>query len=447
MAESGRWTSRRVVLLGGCIAVAAGAAVLTAMVVPFEAESEEPPQDELQGRLDATEVGGTLVIDRAWSRTVPLAVHQAVTVRFTASGAIRMTTDQHAVVVTASGVRVVDAVIQGVGASTGGAGHGIAVLGTRTDPITGVRVSGGRITQMPHDGVHVEYCGDFVLERTSISTVGYAGVALVGVDDAVVQDMVITDVRQPAGRVNSYGITVTRDATAVSSVTRRSSGVRILRNRVSGVPAWEGIDTHAGDGVEIRDNVVSGCRVGIAAVPSKSATDRTETDVAPTGLVIAGNRITRTASLGAGSGIVVSGAGTTVGSTQPRATGTITGNTITGGGGTAAAGILVKLTRGFVVADNVLTTSDGDAICIEHSNAAITVRGNRIDRVSGVSVGIDVRAGANDGQITGNRIDRTAPPVRVGLRFGSPDNRFVVRGNAFGAATVPESDDGARVTR
>jgi hypothetical protein len=440
-------TSRRALLVGGCVVVAVGAAAVAAALVPVGAESEETPPDELQRRLDATDPGGTLTIEGVWSRTIPLTVHRSVTIRFTASGAIRMTTDQHALVVVTSGVRIIDAVVQGIGASTGGDAHGIAVVGKRTAPITDVRVSGGRITQVPHDGVHVEYCGGFVLERTSISAVGYAGVALVGVDDSVVQDTVIADVRQPAGRVNSYGITVTRDATAVSSVTRRSSRVRILRNRVSGVPAWEGIDTHAGDGVEIRDNVVSGCRVGIAAVPSKSASDRTETDVAPTGLVIAGNRITRTASLGAGSGIVVSGAGTTVGSTQPRATGSITGNTVTGGGGTAAAGILVKLTRGFVIADNVLTMSDGDAICIEHSNAAITVRGNRIDRVTGVAVGIDVRAAANDGQITGNRIDRTSPAVRVGLRFGSADNRFVVRGNAFGAATVPESDDGARVTR
>ncbi|TCK65400.1 parallel beta helix pectate lyase-like protein [Curtobacterium sp. PhB136] len=438
---------RRQLLIGAGVVAVVGAASLVGGFVPLVADGEEPGVDALQRRLDTLPAGGVLTISTPQARTKSLVVRRAVTIRFVGSGALRMGADATAILVTASGARITDPVIDGVGASTGGDAHAIAVMGTRAAPISDVRVSGGRLRQLPHDGVHVEYCSGFLLEKTSIAAVGYAGVALLGVQDAIVQDTAISDVRQPAGRVNSYGITVTRDATAVVSVTRRSARVRILRNHVSGVPAWEGIDTHAGDGVEIRDNVVTGCRVGIAAVPSKSATNRAQTDVAPTGLVIAGNRITRTAALPAGSGIVVSGAGSTVGSTAPRATGSVTGNTVTGAGGTDAAGILVKLTRGLLVADNTVTSSVGEAIRIEHSNASVTVRGNRIAEVSGKSVGIDVAAGANDGSILANRIDSTSPRVRIGLRFGSPDNRFVVRRNALRAAVVPEADGRARITR
>lgn len=420
---------------------------MVAALEPFAADGEEPTKDELQQRLDGLPSGGTLTIDRVWQRGVPLVVRRPATLRFAPGGALRMTADVDAVVVTSSNVRIDAPVVDGIGASSGGGAHAVVVAGTRTLPLADVRVTGGRLRQLPHDGVHVEYCDGFVLDGTTVTSVGYAGVVLVGVRDAVVQAAVVSDVRQPAGRVNSYGITVTRDATAAASTARRSSRVRILRNHVTGVPGWEGIDTHAGDGVEIRDDVVSGCRVGIAAVPSKSATDRSETDVAPTGLVIAGNRISRSAALPPGSGIVVSGAGTTVGSTEPRATGTVTANVVTGAGGTGAAGILVKLTRGLVLTDNTVTASAGTAIRIEHSNAGLTVRGNRVAMVSGASVGIDVVAGANDGQITDNRIDATTPRVRVGLRIGSPDNQFVVRGNALSGATVPESDDGARITR
>lgn len=444
-ALSDRGPSRRAALLWGAAAVAGGAVGAVARS-GHPGVTGAPAGDPLQAAVDAVPIGGTLVVDRAWTRAGPLVLRRAVTVVFSGDGGLEMCRDVDAIVVTASGVRVVDPVVSGVGATTTGRGHGIAVMGSADDPLRDVRISGGRVRDVRHDGVHVEYCDDFVLDRATISGVGYAGVSLVGVVDALVQDTVVADVRQPAGWLNSYGITVTRDATTPVSTSRRSSRVRILRNRVSGVPKWEGIDTHAGSSVEIRGNVVSGCRVGIAAVPSKSVADPSTTDVAPTGLVVADNSVSRTGALGAGSGILVSGSGGTVGSAAPRATGAVTGNTVTGGGGTSAAGILVKLTRGFVVADNTVLASAVDGLCLQHSNTGITVRGNRIAGVSASSVAIDVRAGANDGVIADNRVDPT-PTVRVGLRFGSADNRFVVRGNAFTAATVPEALGGAAIIR
>lgn len=447
--DEGHGPSRRAVLVGGAaVVVGSVAAVIATSAAPeADADGETTAPDPLQAALDALPDGGTLTIAEPTVRATPLVVRRAVTIRFSGSGALRMSADQDAVVVQASGVRVIAPVITGFGVSSGGTSSAVVVLGKRSAPLADFQISGGHLRDVPHDGVHVEYCDRAVVEGVTVAGVGYAGVLLLGVTDSVVQDSDISDVRQPPDRVNSYGITVTRDATAGTAVTRRSSGVRVLRNRVSGVPAWEGIDTHAGDRVEIRDNVVTGCRVGIAAVPSKSATDRADTDVAPTGLVIAGNRVTRSGALAAGSGIVVSGAGITVGSTEPRATGSVTGNTVTGAGGADAAGILVKLTRGLVVADNTIVSSVDDAIAVEHSNAALTVSGNRITGVSGDAVGIDVRSGANDGAITGNRVDRTNPRVRVGLRFGDRANRFVVRGNTFDGATVHESDDGAHITR
>jgi hypothetical protein len=441
---SRRMTTRRSAVLWGVAVVAGGTAGVLALA-GFPGAEGEPADDPLQAELDAMPVGGTLAIDRAWNRSASLVVARPVTLAFSGSGAVRMSTDATGIVVTASGVRIVDPVVSGIGTTTTGHGHGIAVMGTPGSPISDVRISGGDLRELRHDGVHVEYCDGFVLERTAISSVGYAGVALVGVVDALVQDAVVSGVRQPAGWVNSYGITVTRDATTTTAQTRRSTRVRILRNRVDGVPRWEGIDTHAGSDVEIRDNVVSGCRVGIAAVPSKSAADPSTTDVAPTGLVVADNVVTRTGALGAGSGILVSGAGDTVGSGAPRATGVVTGNTVTGGGGASAAGILVKLTRGLVVAHNTVESSAVDGICVQHSNAELTVQGNRIAGVSGTSVAIDVRAGENDGLIADNTVDAT-PTVRVGVRFGSPDNRFEVRGNDLAGTTVPLAAGGAQVT-
>ncbi|QSB24075.1 right-handed parallel beta-helix repeat-containing protein [Curtobacterium sp. 24E2] len=358
-----------------------------------------------------------------------------------------MSTDATALLVTASNVEVIDPDIRGVGADSGGGGHGIAAIGKRLAPISGIVVRGGRFRDVPHDGVHLEYCDDFRVTGTTMQRLGYAGIVGVGVVDGSIDGNRIADVRQPRGRINSYGITLTRDATSTPDVTRRSARVRVVGNRISGVLDWEGIDTHAGEAIEIRRNIVSDCRVGIAAVPSKDPTDRTQTSVAPIGLVIADNTISRRPGTAPGSGILVSGAGTTVGSSRPRATGTVTGNTVTGAGGAAGeAGILLKLTRGMVVDDNRVVWSGDNAICLAHSNADVLIRRNRVHSVSGSRVGVNVRSGANDGSIRDNKFEASSPTLAVAVRFGAPDNDFRVTGNSWGNATVHVAEGGAAVT-
>jgi nitrous oxidase accessory protein NosD len=440
-------TVRRRTLLTAAAALAGGAALLDAVGRTTATEAaDDTDEDVLQDALRAVPLGGAIVIDREWVRSRSLVVDRPVRIRFTEEGRIRMVTTATAVVVTASGVEIVGADIRGVGSESGGEGHGIAVMGDRLAPLRGVVVRGGRFRDLPHDGVHLEYCDHFRVTGTTMDRVGYAGVLGVGVVDGVIDRNRVSDVRQPRGRVNSYGIALTRDATATPDVTRRSARVRVVGNHVSGVPAWEGIDTHAGEGIEIRGNVVTACRVGIAAVPSKDPGDRTQTSVAPIDLVIADNVVTRGPGLSAGSGILVSGAGTTVGSTRPRATGRVTGNVVTGYGGGGEAGILVKLTRGMVLDGNRVRSSADNAICLVHSNAAAVARNNSVRGVSGTRVGVNIRAGANDGSIHDNDFAVTQPALAVAVRFGGPDNRFHVSGNDWGNARVRVARGGAAVT-
>ncbi|PZE34665.1 hypothetical protein DEJ21_12680 [Curtobacterium sp. MCSS17_006] len=403
--------------------------------------------DLLQAALDAVRPGGEYVVDRAWTRSRSLVVRHPLLLRFTGAGAIRMVTEASAVLVQASDVEIVDAVITGVGADSGGLGHGIAVMGLRGGPLHGITVRRGHFRDIPHDGVHLEYCDRFEITGTTMERLGYAGIVGVGVVDGAIDGNTVRDVRQPGRRVNSYGITLTRDARYATSEARRSARVRVAGNRIAGVPAWEGIDTHAGEDIEIRGNVVSGCRVGIAAVPSKDPADREQTSVAPIGLVIADNTVTRSPGLAPGSAIVVSGAGTTVGSTRPRATGVVSGNVLTGGGGSSGeAGILLKLTRGMVVVRNRIEASVENAVCLAHSNEAVTIRANRIVGVGGAGIGVNVRAGANHGAITRNHFESTPHALAVAVRFGDADNRFAVRHNTWGTARVRIAHGGATVT-
>lgn len=438
---------RRTMLAAAIGGVGVAAAVVMRLRPVATDDADDRDGDALQEALDATGAGDELVIDRAWTRSRSLTVRRSARIRFTGVGSIRMLTDVTAILVEASDVEIVGAVLQGTGAGSDGSGHGIAAVGRRKVPLRGITIRGGRFRDIAHDGVHLEYCDRFRITGTTMERLGYAGILGSGVVDGTIDGNTIRDVRQPGDRVNSYGITLTRDARTAPSQTRRSARVRVLRNRISGVPAWEGIDTHAGQDIEIRGNVVSGCRVGIAAVPSKDPTDRDQTSVAPIGLVIADNTITRGPGLAPGSGIVVSGAGTTVGSTRPRATGKVTGNVITGGGGAAGeGGILVKLTRGLTIEGNRVESSIDNAICLAHSNASVAVRGNRVGGVTGDGVGVNVREGANDGVVIGNRFGTGRPALAVAVRFGDRGNRFRVSGNSWGNARVRLARGGAVIS-
>jgi len=431
-------------------AVVGGLGLAAAVVLgqrPGSTEAVGDADDDLQTALDAVPSGGEYVIDRAWTRSRSLVVRRPLRLRFTGTGALHMTTGSSALLVQVSDVEIVDAVITGAGADSGALGHGIAVMGLHGAPLHGIAVRRGHFRDIPHDGVHLEYCDRFEITGTTMERLGYAGIVGVGVVDGAIDGNTVRDVRQPARRVNSYGISLTRDARYAPSEARRSARVRVTGNRIDGVPAWEGIDTHAGEDIEIRGNVVTGCRVGIAAVPSKDPADREQTSVAPIGLVIADNTVTRSPGLAPGSAIIVSGAGTTVGSTRPRATGVVSGNVVTGGGGSSGeAGILLKLTRGMVVARNRIEASVDNAVCLAHSNASVAVRGNRIVGVGGTGVGVNVRAGANHGVITRNHFESAPHALAVAVRFGDADNRFAVRHNTWGTARVRIAHGGATVT-
>ncbi|MFB9649779.1 right-handed parallel beta-helix repeat-containing protein [Curtobacterium pusillum] len=358
-----------------------------------------------------------------------------------------MTTDEDALRVTASHVWVDRPVITGAGATTGGTGRGIAFLGTPERPLGRGMVTGGELRELPHDGVYIAYYDDFDVTGVRISRTGYSGVMTTGARNGMIQDNRIEDILQPAGRPNSYGIALGRDATRDMSIARRSSGIRVLRNHVENVRNWEGIDTHAGQDIEIRGNTVIGCRVGIAAVPSKDPADRMETLGAPRDVLIEENDVVRDLDLEPGAGIIMSGAGTTVGSTRERARGSISSNTVRGGAGSSGEGaIVVKLSEDTTVSGNTIVESIMSAIALPHSNSRIAIHDNVVEGVSGTSVGINVVHGVNDGAIIGNRFRATDPRLRVAVRFGSAPNVFTVRENEFNDAMVQVARGGATVS-
>jgi hypothetical protein len=287
----------------------------------------------------------------------------------------------------------------------------------------------------------------------SVADVGYAGVLLRSCVDAVVRRCDVTDVHQPSPYGNSYGVIVTRDDTVPMSVSGRSTRVVVEGNTVTGVRFWEGLDTHAGDRVVIRDNVVRDCRVGIAVVPCRDEVDRSYRH-APTAFVVAGNLVERVDLASPGAGILVKGAGTAVGDDVERATGFVTGNTVRGHGGGTEAGIVLYLTRGVVVSGTILEGCRDRGVLVYHSNDALTLTRTSVSDLEASTAGgavsvVEARSGANTVTVSATSVARgegTTGPVR-GLAVANPDNVFDLLANDWRETDLAVWNKGAVVRR
>lgn len=410
--------------------------------------------------LAAVPDGGTLVVDRSESVAAPLVVDRPTTVVFGPSVVLTATADCTVFDVRSSDVRIVDATLVGTGAGRTGAGRGIVVTGTGATPVERVSVEDSHFSSFSHTALLATNVVGLEVVACTISDVGYAGVLLVSCSDSVVRGCTITDVRQPPGYVNAYGIAVTRDESRSLTESPRSVRVTVDGNTVRGVPRWEGIDTHAGESIVIRGNDVSGCAVGIAVVPCQNAATPQEYVYAPTDVVVTGNHVERGASTGTGSGIVIKGAGSTVASASERATAVVEGNVVVGmGGGDREAGILLYLTRDVVVRGNTLSGCVTRGLSLYHSNDATLVVGNTVEGLAlgtgaSIAAAFEVRSASNIATFVGNayRVSSGSGPVSTpvpvrGVSVPGSGNVLDLVRNDWSATTLPVYGRASTITR
>lgn len=443
--------SRRGALFGAAGAIPAALLAADTRAAADSGRSSSAPADaaqtvtdagaaRLQDAVTATDAGAVLVVTRHWVLSEPLRIDRAMTIRFV-GGSLSTTRDIDLVVVAASDVTIIDAVLRGSGSDHSGLGRGVHVDGTVTRPIRDVRVLGGDIRDFSHDGVLLEHCAAFTVADCVITDIGYAGVLMFSCTDGTVRGNRIARVTQPAPYVNSYGIEAVRATTTGLVEAPRSARIVIADNHVSDVPAWEGIDTHGGQSIAILRNLVENCRVGIAVVPSKDESDARATKYAPLDCSVIDNVVHR-ASPGPGSGIIIRGAGETVGDDAERANGIVLRNTVTGyGDGDRDGAVLVYLTRHLIVADNHCPDGVRRGLSLYHSNDGITLVGNRITRLrrqgTATSVAIDVRATENRGHLVGNRYEGSVESGAVyGVLCRQTANDLVLVDNDWAATTT-----------
>lgn len=359
--------------------------------------------------------GSTLLVAGTHVLSAPLIINKKFHLKFLSDASITTNTGIDAIQISSSDVTIEDARITGSGSSTAGVANAIFALGDVSTPLTNIKIIRPQINEFNKHGILFEFCNNFRIVDPNIYNIAYAAVIVLSCVGGRVDGGFIRNLTMPSPFVNAYGIAISRRATSDLDVFPHSENIVVNGVTVQGVP-WEGIDTHGSRNLTITDNLILGCAVGIALVPSVNAAN---VDTwGPQNIVCTGNVVDgRTASGTRQQGIKLVGAGAVVGSPVEAATGIIANNIIIDHGGDNAAaglwgGIYLYFTSGVVVSNNIIRRPAGAGIHLYHSNAGVSVTGNVVEDVwtnaGSTTAAVYVRSPNNNGSISGTQILRGA---------------------------------------
>ena len=414
----------------------------------------------LQALVDEARPGDTVLVSRAWSLAAPLSISKPLRLRTLDAGEMYFPDrTKDGVVVTGDDVEIA-AHIRGAGAATAGAQRLVRVAGASLfSPVRRFALTGSTITDAARDGVLLEWCDDWTIEECDLRTLAYSGIMTLSAHRGTVRKTRVTDLIQPTGFKNSYGFSASRYTNQPYETHPRSSHIRVDDVTVDGVTKWEGIDTHAGEFITIRDSTVRNCRVGIALVPGADAAG--VDDIAPRGIRVLNNDIDSGVSDGSrGIGIQAVGALNADGTMREALTGVIEGNTIRGHGTDGAlysGAILTEATSGLSVRGNTIVEPAVNGVIATVRNEGLRVEGNTVidawtDKLTYTSA-MRVTSHNNSIRLTGNdavRGSRTAAVVHGrGLFVSSGLSGVSVRaeGNDFTSTGTPMVDGGLSYAR
>lgn len=327
--------------------------------------------------------------------------------------------------------------------------NAINVTGTSAaSPATNIVVRGVTLRNFGMHGVYLQYVEEFDVSRNRITDCYYAGVLTCSTIGGTIH---ANRVRNIIGASEAYGIAISRLSTSSLVTDPRSANITVTGNVVRDVPNWEGIDTHAGQGITIAGNRVYGCYIGILVGPQKNGA--AVYTYAPIDVTVTGNTVDSGLTTGAALyGISFTGAAGTPGSPVDLAYGAITGNVVRGYGeqsNSIAGAIYTHDTRGLVMSGNTVIEPSPHGIYIGHDSYDFVCVGNQILDQWSTSYGFPAAITVSDdyvkGIVSGNRNGagtKSATNVRVfGLRLGAsmPNSSVQVGPNSFDNAATPYS--------
>lgn len=199
--------------------------------------------------------------------------------------------DQRAMIeVSVSGVTLEDGVYRGIGNTVHHRDRWlIRFEGTESRYIS-FTFRNNHVSDTWYSAVYGRFVRDFDVSGNTITDVRYSGIGISSGKHGVVKNNTVKNVvGQSSQNYNSYGIFVTN--TASLALTHRSEDIEVSHNHVSGVPHWEGLDTHSGQNIRFLYNVVKGCRRGIALVAHMDDGSKWDRNSGPSDILVHGNSV------------------------------------------------------------------------------------------------------------------------------------------------------------
>jgi hypothetical protein len=342
---------------------------------PTPGATPGPCGSSLQDRVNATPTGGLLDLTGC-SYTIAsnnVAISRSMTIK---GGTV--TGSASGLLITASNVTVSGMTLLGPGYGAQNYHFGISVRGaSATSYVSNITLSGNSVTGWDGDGIDASFVNGFTFSNNVISNIWYAGIGGGSVENGQISGNQVSNI---IGTPNAYGIYLSREYGTLATYPR-SSNVVVSGNTIKNVPYWEGLNTHAGQGIQFLGNTVLGCRNAIFVAGAYNASDGTET-YAPLDVTVSGNTLNSGVTDGSmETGIWFSGAGTGLGATVEAGTGVISDNTIIGYGdptNVEDGGIRVRDTSGLQVTGNIVTDASPNGIVFDYDNANFVASGNTI---------------------------------------------------------------------
>jgi hypothetical protein len=335
------------------------------------------------------------------------------------------TTTAGVLVIAASDIRVEGLKFAGPGGTTSASGLPKAIRAEGSSAaayLARIAIEDCHITGFRGYGIYAQWVQELTVRRCKIREIWHAGIAMLSTLRSEISD---NDVAEMFNPVNCYGIIASRNELGSMATYPRSTDILIARNRVHNIPTWEGIDTHAGQRINVIGNTIVGCKIGVAIGGCADETNTLAT-YAPIDCAVANNTIDSDVTDGtAGPGISFSGAV----DSGARGTGTITGNIIRGHGtqdNSNQGAIYLHTTDGLAISGNTIVDPSPIGIALYHTNRGYSITGNTI-----------IDPWTDDGAIAG-----CVSAISSNNAGSIGDNSFI-RGDLSGKAVI--AGEGVRV--
>ena len=386
----------------------------TAAPTPAPTAAATPCGPSLQDRVNATPTGGSLDLTGC-SYTVAsnnVAISRSMTIK---GGTL--VASASGLLITASNVTVSGMRLLGPGYDAQRYHFGISVRGaSAASYVSNITLSGNTISGWDGNGIDASFVDGFTISNNVVSDIWYAGIGGTSVKSGQISGNQISNI---VG-TTAYGIYLSRMYGGLA-VYPRSSDVQVSGNTIEDVPNWDGLNTHAGQRIQFINNTIRRCRNGIFVSGAYDTSGGTET-FAPLDVTVNGNTLESGVTNGSRyTGIWFSGADNGLGTYTELATGSISGNTVTGYGDQSVredGAIRVRSTSGLQVTNNQVMNGSTHGIVFYYNNFNFSASGNTITdpwtNTTNPAFGIDVNSDYNTGVITSNAFVRgTKSATRV----------------------------------